>query len=391
MENKKIIYKLIAKILIENGVFSISELEKKVELSRSSVSKYLKKLLDDKILSTTSKYGPSVRYKLAINKKALAFLFSDFEYLSIDDLARVWNLNVSSAKKYIKRFVDQGLISKQGLPPKKILYSYNFSDFKYNFSKEQEEIISKNYVYLSPDGQILKGLKGFIYWAEKKSNRKDLELLAQEYINTRNKYYKKNKSVSLIDASDKLEQVFHGQIYLKKLFHRDFDALPVFGKTYLSQIIRIAKSGQENKAIMSEIVSNIQQSIDKIISKYNIQALGFIPPTVARKNQLISFFAKKIKHNLPVIRIEKIKSFVPVQQKSLRKIEDRILNAKKTIVVNHNLNYENVLLIDDVTGSGATLNETAKKLIKQGIAQNVYGFTVTGSAKAGVFDIISDV
>jgi hypothetical protein len=36
------------------------------------------------------------------------------------------------------------------------------------------------------------------------------------------------------------------------------------------------------------------------------------------------------------------------------------------------------------------LNETAKKLIEQGIAKNVYGFTVTGSAKAGVFDIISE-
>ncbi|MCF7820298.1 MAG: hypothetical protein K9M44_02395 [Candidatus Pacebacteria bacterium] len=390
MNNKEIKNNFIITTLLENGPFSISELESKVRLSRSSISKNLKKLVDDKILNTTASFGPAVKYKLAINKEALAFLFSNSEYLTIDDLSTAWDLNVSSAKKYIKKFVDEGLVIKQGLPPKKILYSYNFPDLKYNFSKEQEGVISKYYIYLSPDGQILKGLRGFIYWAENKSNRKDVELLAQEYVDTRNKYYQNNKSVFLIDASDKLEQVFPGHIYLKKIFHRDFDALPVFGKTYLSQMIRIAKAGQENNAIMSDIVSNIQLSIDTIISKYSINAIGFVPPTIARRKQLMYFLAKKIKFDLPTILIEKAEGFAPVQQKSLKKIEDRVLNAKKTIMVNNGSIYDNVLLIDDVTGSGATLNETAKKLIEQGIAKNVYGFTVTGSAKAGVFDIISE-
>jgi predicted transcriptional regulator len=380
----------ILKTLLEKGPFSISELESKTDLSRSSISKNLKKLVDNKILKTTSNFGPSVKYKLAINKDALIFLFSGTDYLTIDDLARVWNLNVSSAKKYIKKFVDEGLVAKQGLPPKKIIYSYNFPNLKYNFSKEQEEIISKYYIYVSPDGQILKGLRGFIYWVENKSNRSNLELLAQEYLDTRGKYYQDKKSVFLIDASNKLEKVFSKDVYLKKLFHRDFDALPVFGKTYLSQMIRIAKSGQKNDAVMGDIVSNIQFSINTIISEYNIQAIGFIPPTIARKNQLMSFLENKIKLNLPIIMIQKVKNFVPVQQKSLKKVEDRVLNAKKTIEINSHDNYKNVLLIDDVTGSGATLNETAKKIINQGIAQNVYGFTVTGSAKAGYFDVISE-
>ena len=149
-------------------------------------------MVDDKILKTTASFGPTVKYKLAINKEALAFLFSNSEHLTIDDLSTAWDLNVSSAKKYIKKFVDEGLVFKQGLPPKKIIYSYNFPDLKYNFSKEQEEVISKYYIYLSPDGQILKGLRGFIYWAENKSNRKDVENLAQEYLDTRNKYYQNN-------------------------------------------------------------------------------------------------------------------------------------------------------------------------------------------------------
>jgi predicted transcriptional regulator/adenine/guanine phosphoribosyltransferase-like PRPP-binding protein len=390
MDKQKTQNNIIIKTLLEDGVFSISEIENKINLSRSSLSKNLKKLVDSKILSTTSKLGSAVKYKLAINREAFSFLFSEINYVTIINLSNAWGVSVSSAKKYIKEFVDNGLILKQGSAPKKIIYTFNYLNDKYDLTKKQQETIDKYYIYLSPDGQILRGLRGFIYWAENKSNRKNIELLAQEYLDTRNKYYKNKNEVFLIDATDKLEKVFPGKIYLKKLFHRDFDALPVFGKTYLSQMIRIAKSGQENNIVMSEIVSKIQLSIDTIISKYDINAVGFIPPTIARKTQLMSFLAKKLKINLPLILIEKIKGFAPVQQKSLKKIEDRILNAKKTIAVNNSNNYENVLLIDDVTGSGATLNETAQKLIEKGIAKNVYGFTITGSAKAGIFDIISE-
>ena len=51
-----------------------------------------------------------------------------------------------------------------------------------------------------------------------------------------------------------------------------------------------------------------------------------------------------------------------IPQKTLRKLEDRIINAKQTIVVDPNQKINlNVLIIDDATGSGATLNEIAKK------------------------------
>lgn len=48
-----------------------------------------------------------------------------------------------------------------------------------------------------------------------------------------------------------------------------------------------------------------------------------------------------------------------------------------------------LLLIDDAVGSGATLNETAKKLKQMGIAKRVYGFAVVGSLKG--FEVIREV
>ena len=52
--------------------------------------------------------------------------------------------------------------------------------------------------------------------------------------------------------------------------------------------------------------------------------------------------------------------------------------------------YENILLVDDALGSGATLNEIAKKIRQKGICKGkIVGFVITGSFKG--FDVISEV
>lgn len=383
-------HKTIINTLVKTGIFSISEIENQADVSRSWLSKILRHLVDDNILIMTTESGANVKYKLANNKKALEFLFSDNENLSIDQLARAWGHSLSSAKKSIKNFVDNGNVVKQGLPPQKIIYKLAFENNVDNLSDEQKKVLDKYYAYVTPDGQFLKGVSGFLYWAKNKSGRTDTKSLAQEYLDVRKKFYNDKNHIFLIDATEKISQVFKEDNKLTKLFHRDYDSLPIFGKTYLSQMIRIAKAGRTNTAVMNYIVDNIRDSIKYIIKTYNINAIGFIPPTVMRKTQLITFISKKLRIDLPVILINKNTGLVPVQQKSLKKIEDRILNANKTIFISDGHIYNNVLLIDDVTGSGSTLNETAKKLLNQKMSEKVYGFTITGSAKANDFDVISE-
>ncbi len=421
---------IVANTLLITGLFAISDIENKGALSRESIGKILRKLVDSNILKKTAKKGSGVKYKLGINNEALAFFFEYVEQATIDDLARVWDISSGSAKKYIKKFIDDGFINKFGIPPQKIIYTYAsqknnnlftskqkevIEHYTYTnlegsidkfevpskriiypqkdnniFSPEQKEIIEKYYTHITPEGRLLKGINGFMHWAGNKSGRKDIKNLAQEYIDTRKKYYNNQVGVLMVDATEKLQNVFGGDVHIEKLFHRDYDALPVFGKTTLSQMVRTAKSGRANKILMGKIVEKIQESVDIIISQYNIDCVGFIPPTVARKTQLMTFIARQLRVPCKKISFQKMKTLIPVQQKSLKKIEDRILNAQKTIIVNEAQKYNNMLLVDDVTGSGATLNETAKKIIAQGIAQKVYAFTITGSAKAGVFDVISE-
>jgi predicted amidophosphoribosyltransferase len=46
-------------------------------------------------------------------------------------------------------------------------------------------------------------------------------------------------------------------------------------------------------------------------------------------------------------------------------------------------------MIDDAVGSGATMNEIAKKLKSKNVASSVIGIAITGSFKG--FDVITDV
>lgn len=381
---------VIADTLVNKGVFAISDIENQIEVSRSWLSKTLRRLVERNILLMTSESGSLVRYKLANSKDAVDYIFNSRDNLSADQLAKAWGIGLASAKRNIKFFVEEGVVLKQGLPPQKIIYSLSRSDDIFDVSDDARKAIDKYYLYVTPDGQLLKGVTGFLYWAKNKSGRSDIKSLADEYLSTRRNLYNDKDKVFLIDATEKIRQVFGEENKLIRLFHRDFDSLPVFGKTYLSQMIRIAKAGRTNTAVMNYIVDSMRDSIKHIIQTYHIDAIAFIPPTVMRKTQLMTFMAKKLRLDLPIIPTSKHSGLVPVQQKSLKNIKDRVLNAEKTIVVPHATQYENVLLIDDVTGSGATLNSTAKKILNQSIAKKVYGFTVTGSAKANDFEVISE-
>jgi len=93
--------------------------------------------------------------------------------------------------------------------------------------------------------------------------------------------------------------------------------------------------------------------------------------------------------SLPSLKIVKVKTPIIVPQKTLNKLADRIENARDTIMVNDARQYKTLLLLDDALGSGATLNETAKKIKKQKLAENIIGLAITGSFSG--FEVISEV
>ena len=98
---------------------------------------------------------------------------------------------------------------------------------------------------------------------------------------------------------------------------------------------------------------------------------------------------RKLNLPLPHVKLVKVIGEIAIPQKALSKIEDRINNARVSIMVNETRIFKTVLLIDDAVGSGATLNETALKLKEKKLANKVIGLAVTGSFKG--FDVIQEV
>lgn len=180
---------------------------------------------------------------------------------------------------------------------------------------------------------------------------------------------------------------------LKKVFFSDFDVLPRFGKTKLGWQVFYGKTS-ENKRLILEIAAQIKPTIKTIVNEEKINIVGFIPHSLPRKIAFLPFLKENLNLRLPELNLVKAYSGeIRVAQKSLPKLENRIENARETIVINklpwENLDNKRVLLIDDAVGSGATFQETALKLKKISPSITVFAYAVVGSLKG--FKVIREV
>lgn len=305
-----------------------------------------------------------------------------------NELSNLLNLTDRAIRKQLFKLLEKGDVLKVGKPPKVYYLLAKKSHLKTNPEKidlKTQKFIDKNYLYISPGGERVSGMAGFEVWCQRV--KLPLASTADSYIKTLNLYYRLRKD-GLIDGLQKLKKTFT-KIGLDYLFYLDFYSIDRFGKTKLGQLLLYAKQSQ-NKILMKELAADIKPKVKKLIKKYSITSVGYIPPTVKRQVQLMKVLEQELKLSLIKISLTKIKTEVAVPQKTLNKLEDRIENAKKTIVVDDNHIHKNILLIDDAVGSGSTLNETALQIKEKGICKGkIVGLAITGSYKG--FDVISEV
>ena len=103
----------------------------------------------------------------------------------------------------------------------------------------------------------------------------------------------------------------------------------------------------------------------------------------------MKYFETHLQINLPKIKILKISGIIPVPQKSLNKLEERINNAENSFAISEKVRFDRVLLLDDAVGSGSTLNQIAGKIKQKQVAKEVAGLAIVGSFKG--FDVVTDV
>ena len=317
-------------------------------------------------------------------------LFEQNSEWTVQELSENISVSKQMIHKVLKKLIDQKEIEKFGSAPKTFyrkLFTEKIETLKFDISEEDEKFLKKEFLLISETGKYLEGIDGFANWCKKRNL--PIEKTVKEFILTKEKYTKFVDEKGFIDGTEKLKSTKgFDEIYLKNLYYLDFYAIERFGKTKLGTILHYAKQGQ-NKFLMQILMQEIAKPIQDFIQNSNIQAVGFVPPTIKRETQLMKFIENSVKTNLPILQIKKMSGIIPVPQKSLNKLEERINNADTTFGVFGNTNYETVLLIDDAVGSGATINQIAKKLIDKNVAKNVIGLAIVGSYKG--FEVITDV
>lgn len=306
-----------------------------------------------------------------------------------DELTRDTNLSRSMVHRILKALVLSGKLQKAGSGPKVLYLPVNKEVDSKVFLDDSKQVIDKNYAYLTPAGELLEGWRGFSQWVKQIKSENKFDLLANEYIQRRIEADSHKTMDGLIPMQSKIKTVFQ-QTFLDALYCVDFYSIPKFGKTKLGLLVMLAKTSG-NKTLMQSISKECQENINKIISLYKVDAVGFIPPSVPRLVQFNIELQKNLNLNrIPTVAL--LKGFVGniIQQKSLNSLDARIENAQKTIhLKNISERYTTILLIDDAVGSGATMNEVAKKIKGIGMAKKVIGFAVVGSYKG--FDVIPTV
>lgn len=287
----------------------------------------------------------------------------------------------------IAKLLKEGRIAKIGQSPR--VY-YFIPDKKVPhrdvvFSNKIIDFVNRRYLYVSPLGEKLEGMRGFAQWCQK--THQDIEKTAREYVVTQEKYDVWVKR-GMISGIQKLRSTFPN-VYLDELYYLDFYSIERFGKTKLGQLLLYAKQSQ-SPTVIRELVQSVKGKIETLVGRLKIGSVGFAPPTVRREVQLMSELKKGLALPLRMIKIQKLRTEMMIPQKTLVRLEDRIDNAANTIVVAEKEKHNNVLLIDDAVGSGATLNETAKQMREKGLVKGkIIGLSIVGSYKG--FDVISEV
>lgn len=293
--------------------------------------------------------------------------------------------------RVLARLIDAGEIEKQGRAPK--VYYRLKEKAKTNVSAANEisdtekAFLQDNFNLFTETGNQLEGIKAFEKWCARQNLQ--LQKTIAEYIKTREKYLAYFGKHNLINGTEKLTNTkAFSRVCIDEMYYGDFYAIERFGKTKIGNLIHFAKQAQQ-KTLMEKICLLLKEKLDALIISKKIDAVGYIPPTIKREVQIMNYFKNSFNLSAPHINIKKVSGVIPIPQKALSKIEDRISNANASIIVDDKRIFNRILLIDDAVGSGATINETACKIKYKKIATQVIGFAIVGSFKG--FDVIQEV
>lgn len=301
------------------------------------------------------------------------------------DLVRFLGLSAAATHRQLKRLIIDGVLRKTGTPPlvfymlaEKILPPFP----RVSLPNALTRIIDDNFLFITAEGVLVYGLEGFFAWARQYQSKTDILVMARGYadlVQTK----QRNAPQGWIDGTEKMNETFHPS-NIHRLLFADVYSYPVFGRTKLARLVMHAKQSA-NTALITVITHEVKPAIERIILEFHIEAVAFVPPTVPRPVQFMDEFAKALTLTLPRIQLAKIiPGDIPIPQKSLTSLNERVMNARGSIfpMMADTQGFRRILLIDDVVGSGASFQETARKLQARNIGGDAtIAFAIVGNKK----------
>lgn len=333
--------------------------------------------------------GKKIKRLITVENKILK-LFEDSGEWTPKEITFRLGVSKQIIHRVLARLLESEIIEKYGKPPRVVYKKRDKPEIKLPDTKLSEEdtiFLRENFLLISETGDYLEGAKGFQKWCI--TRKLPIEKTVLEFIKTKKKYKKYNNSQGYINGTEKLKNTKgFTDIYVDELYYLDFYAIERFGKTKLGTLLHYAKQGQ-NEFLMRKLMELIKHKIEDFIKLQQAEIVGFVPPTIRREIQIMDFIENSLEINKPLLDLQKLRGLIPVPQKSLNKLEERINNADSTFAIFGNTEFETLVLIDDAVGSGATINQIAKKIKNKNIARRIIGLAIVGSYKG--FDVITDV
>ncbi len=326
-------------------------------------------------------------------REKILLLFEQSNELTVKEIVDRLGVSKQMVHLAINRLRAEERLQKLGSTPKTVYRLITTANTvqepraRYEPTGKEANFLAEQFSVVTESGNLLNGSNAFDYWCLQR--KLPVQKTLQEFIETKKKYASFYHADGMVDGFNKLKNTKgYDTLWLDRLFYLDFYAIERFGKTRLGTLLHYAKQGQ-NKFLMRLMMESISPRIRAFLETQNADAIGFVPPTIRREVQLMKFMQTQLSIPLPVVEIKKISGIIPVPQKSLSKLEERIRNAENTFAVTDRRAFRHVVLIDDAVGSGATLNQVAAKIKNKGVAQTVTGLAVVGSFKG--FDVITDL
>ena len=322
-------------------------------------------------------------------KTQIIEIIKDNGNIQVKQLVQLLKITPAAVHRALNKLMEMGTIDRKGSPPQ-VFYFLKPKALltpKLELTSAAIKSLQDNYLYIDPTGKTKNGVDGFISWMTATNNHQKIENCIRDYLKILNEADSHKNSFGAINATERFSQIFP-ELALDGAYYFDFYSLIKFGKTKMGQLLLHGKQAQ-NKKIISSIAQKIDQVVLKIIKNEKIDAIAWAPHSIPRKIPFLPELKRNLNLDLPIVKV--VKAYhgdIPVAQKSLSKLDERIKNASETMVIPEKTKYKNILLFDDAVGSGATLNEIAKKLKLKG-AKRVVGFAIVGSYKG--FEVIKEV